>query len=63
MDLFKKGYEGKEFENVVVYDVNSLYPYVMSENIFPFGAPIITHDLEEIAGYSLLLLSLNVNFG
>ena len=58
----KKGYEGKEFENVVVYDVNSLYPYVMSENIFPFGAPIITHDLEEITGYSLFIINFDCEF-
>jgi len=34
----------------------------MSENIFPFGAPIITHDLEEITGYSLFIINFDCEF-
>lgn len=58
----KKGYEGKEFKNVVVYDVNSLYPYVMSKNIFPFGEPIIKSFYSDIKGYPLYIITFECEF-
>lgn len=33
-------FKGKEIDNGIVYDVNSLYPYVMRHKILPYGMPV-----------------------
>lgn len=39
-------YQNKEVEDVNVYDVNSLYPYVMSSKPLPVGKPILKEPVK-----------------
>lgn len=36
----KRGYEGKDLQNLTVLDVNSLYPYIMYTKALPYGEGI-----------------------
>lgn len=55
-------FQNKEIENVTVYDVNSLYPYVMAMLELPYGKPHMISDIPRHPEDYLYVVKLNCMF-
>ena len=56
-------YENKEVENIIVLDVNSLYPSVMAQESLPYGQPILYEGkYEEDLLYPLYIQVISCSF-
>lgn len=58
----KKGYEEQELKDIYVYDVNSLYPFIMNTKSLPYGKPIMNQSVEPIPHYDLQVIQLSCAF-
>lgn len=58
----KKGLENQILKNITVYDVNSLYPFIMRERVLPYGAPIINQSMDDIENFPLKIIFFSCSF-
>lgn len=56
----QKEYQQKRVGRGSVYDVNSLYPSVMYNELMPYGSPLITDTDEVLGGYPLRIIAREV---
>lgn len=60
---YNKEYQNKELKNVIVYDVNSLYPYSYTNTLLPVGRPMYyIGEFHSNGTYELYVQRLRANF-